>query len=115
MGKVRSSRVGEQIKKEISQIIQSELKDPRIGFVTITGVDVTGDLSQATIFLSVYGSEQEIKDNLEAIEGAKGFLRNEIGKRIRFRHIPEIFFKLDNSIDYGNRIEKLLKDIKETK
>lgn len=114
MTKVRSGRVGEQIKKEISQIIQSELKDPRIGFVTITGVDVTGDLSQATVYLSVYGTDQEIKDTIEAIERAKGFLRNEIGKRIRFRHIPELFFKLDSSIDYGNRIEKLLKDIKET-
>ncbi|MGD9677161.1 MAG: 30S ribosome-binding factor RbfA [Vulcanibacillus sp.] len=114
MSKVRAGRVGEQIKKEISKIINTELKDPRIGFVTITGVDLTGDLSQATVHISVYGSEKEIKDTLETIEKAKGFLRSEIGKRIRFRHIPELFFKFDSSIEYGYKIEKLLKEIKET-
>ncbi len=113
MTKVRVGRIAEQIKKEISLIIQNELKDPRIAFVTITGVEVTGDLSQATVYVSVYGSDQEIKNTLDTIEKAKGYLRNEIGKRIRFRHIPELLFKLDNSIEYGNKIEKLLKNIKE--
>lgn len=113
MAKVRVGRVGEQIKKEISVLIQSELKDPRVGFVTVTGVDVTGDLSQAVVYISIMGSDEEINSSLKAIEKAKGFLRNELGKRIRMFHVPELFFKLDHSIAYGDKIEKLLKDIKE--
>lgn len=77
MAKIRTGRVGEQIKKEISLLIQSELKDPRIGFITVTGVEVTGDLSQAKVYLSVFG-EQEQKDNtLKALAKANGFLRSE--------------------------------------
>ncbi|OEG00444.1 ribosome-binding factor A [Vulcanibacillus modesticaldus] len=114
MAKVRVGRVGEQIKKEISQLIQYELKDPRVGFVTVTGVEVTGDLSQAIIYVSIMGSEEEVKDSQMALEKAKGFLRTEIGKRIRLRHTPELIFKIDESIAYGSKIEKLLKEIKET-
>ncbi|CAM3061342.1 MULTISPECIES: 30S ribosome-binding factor RbfA [Paenibacillus] len=111
MAKIRTGRVGEQIKKELSVLIQSELKDPRIGFITVTGVEVTGDLSQAKVYLSVFG-EQEQKDNsLKALAKANGFLRSELGKRIRFRHVPELIFKIDESIAYGSRIEKLLGDI----
>jgi len=74
---------------------------------------LTGDLSQATIHLSVYGSDEEIENTLNVIEGAKGYLRSEIGKKIRFRHTPELFFKLDKSIEYGYKIEKLLKELKD--
>ncbi|GBF11283.1 30S ribosome-binding factor RbfA [Tepidibacillus infernus] len=113
MANVRIGRVGEQIKKEISQLIQYDLKDPRIGFVTITGVEVTGDFSQATIYLSIMGQEDEVKESIKALEKAKGFLRSELGKRIRLRHTPELIFKVDQSIAYGSKIEKLLQDIKE--
>lgn len=113
MAKVRVGRVGEQIKKEISQLIQYEVKDPRIGFVTVTGVEVTGDLSQAKIYISILGNEEELQNTLVALEKAKGFLRSEIGKRIRLRHTPELIFKLDESIAYGSKIEKLLKNIQE--
>lgn len=115
MAKVRVGRVGEQIKKEISQLIQYEVKDPRIGFVTVTGVEVTGDLSQAKIFVSILGNEEELQNTLVALEKAKGFLRSEIGKRIRLRHTPELIFKLDESIAYGSKIESLLKNIQEPK
>jgi len=115
MAKVRVGRIGEQIKKEISQLIQYELKDPRIGFVTVTGVDVTGDLSVAKIYISIMGSEEEMKSTFIALEKAKGFLRTEVGKRIRLRHTPELVFKLDESIAYGNKIEKILQNLGDSK
>src|SRR5690349_16927682 len=108
MAKIRAGRVGEQIKKELSQLIQSELKDPRIGFVTVTGVDVTNDLSQAKVYLSVLGDNEQKNNTLKALEKANGFLRSELGKRVRLRHTPELIFKFDESIAYGSHIEKLL-------
>ncbi|MCM3782915.1 30S ribosome-binding factor RbfA [Neobacillus mesonae] len=111
MAKIRTGRVSEQIKKELSLLIQSELKDPRIGFITVTGVDVTNDLSQAKIYLSVLGEEEQKNNSLKALEKASGFLRSELGKRIRLRHVPELIFKIDESIEYGSRIEKLLTEI----
>lgn len=110
--RIRSHRVGEQIKKELSHILQHELKDPRVGFVTVTGVDVTGDLQQATVYISVMGSKDDLEGTLKGLEKAKGFMRTEIGRRIRLRHTPELLFKVDESIEYGNRIEKLLKEVK---
>ncbi|MFD1888337.1 30S ribosome-binding factor RbfA [Paenibacillus wenxiniae] len=111
MAKIRTGRVGEQIKKELSLLIQNELKDPRIGFVTVTGVDVTNDLSQAEVYLSVLGDEEQKTGSLKGIEKASGFLRSEIGKRIRLRHTPELLFKIDESIAYGNRIDQLINQI----
>jgi ribosome-binding factor A len=113
MAKNRTGRVGEEIKKELSVMIQRELKDPRIGFVTVTGVDVTSDLSQAKVYLSVFGDEEQKKGTLKALDKATGFLRTEIGKRIRLRHTPELIFKIDESIAYGSHIEKLLGEISE--
>ncbi|TBL77772.1 30S ribosome-binding factor RbfA [Paenibacillus thalictri] len=111
MAKVRVGRVGEQIKKEISQIIQSELKDPRIGFITVTGVEVTSDFSLAKIYLSVLGTDEQKEETLKALGRSTGFIRSELGKRIRLRKIPELVFKFDASIDYGSRIERLLDQI----
>lgn len=111
MAKFRVGRVGEQIKKEISSLIQTELKDPRIGFITVTGVDVTGDLSQARVYLSILGSDEQKEATLHALAKAKGFLRSELGNRMRLRHTPEIEFRFDSSIAYGSRIEALLADI----
>lgn len=111
MAKIRTGRVGEQIKKELSQLIQTELKDPRIGFITVTGVDVTNDLSQAKVYLSVLGDDEQKAASLKGLEKASGFLRSELGKRIRLRHVPELIFKFDESIAYGSHIEKLLTEI----
>jgi ribosome-binding factor A len=111
MAKIRVGRVGEQIKKELSLILQSELKDPRIGFITVTGVEVTNDLSQAKVYLSVLGEDDQKKDTLKALEQASGFVRTELGRRVRLRHTPELIFKFDTSIDYGSRIENLLKKL----
>ncbi|GLI07128.1 MULTISPECIES: 30S ribosome-binding factor RbfA [Paenibacillus] len=111
MAKIRVGRVGEQIKKELSQIIQSELKDPRIGFITVTGVDVTNDFSQAKVYLSVLGSDEQKEETLKALARGTGFIRSELGKRIRMRKIPELLFKFDASIDYGSKIETLIHQI----
>ncbi|MCU9612062.1 30S ribosome-binding factor RbfA [Caldibacillus lycopersici] len=108
---IRAKQVGEQMKKELSEIISRKIKDPRIGFVTVTDVEVTGDLQQAKVFISVLGDEKQKEDTLIGLAKAKGFIRSEIGRRIRLRKTPEIIFEFDESIDYGNRIETLLNQI----
>lgn len=110
---LRANRVGEQMKKELGEIISRKIKDPRVGFVTITDVQVTGDLQQATVYISVLGDDEQKESTLKGLETAKGFIRSEIGQRIRLRKTPEISFEFDESIQYGNRIETLLKEIKE--
>ncbi|WP_018132516.1 30S ribosome-binding factor RbfA [Effusibacillus pohliae] len=111
MGKIRVGRVGEQLKKEISDIIRNELKDPRVGFVTVTGVEVSGDLQIAKVYVSVLGSEQAKQDTLEALRKATGFIRSEVGRRIRLRLTPEILFELDTSLEYSTRIQEVLREI----
>lgn len=108
---VRANRVGEQMKKELGEIIGRKIKDPRIGFVTVTDVQVTGDLQQATVYISVLGDEKQRENTLKGLAKAKGFIRSEIGQRIRLRKTPEIIFEFDESIDYGNRIDTLLHQI----
>ncbi|WP_066288912.1 30S ribosome-binding factor RbfA [Bacillus sp. FJAT-29937] len=108
---LRANKVGEQMKKELGEIIGRKIKDPRVGFVTVTDVQVTGDLQQATVFISVLGDEEQRENTLKGLAKAKGFIRSEIGQRIRLRKTPEIFFEFDESIDYGNRIETLLHQI----
>jgi len=108
---LRATRVGEQMKKELSDIIGRKLKDPRIGFVTVTDVRVTGDLQQAKVYISVLGDEEQKKNTLKGLAKATGFIRSEIGQRIRLRKTPEIYFEIDESIDYGNRIESLIREI----
>lgn len=107
----RVNRVAEQMKKELGDIIFQKVKDPRIGFVTVTDVEVTGDLQNATIFISVLGDESEKDATLKGLNKAKGFIRTEIGKRIRLRKTPEIEFEFDESVAYGSRIEALLTQV----
>lgn len=111
MARIRVSRVGEQIKKELSQIIQQEIKDPRIGFVTVTSVEMSGDLQIAKVYVSVFGKEEEKSQTLAGLEKAKGFIRSEVGRRIHLRHIPEIHFVIDESLDHSEHISKLLHDV----
>ncbi|PWK12667.1 30S ribosome-binding factor RbfA [Tumebacillus permanentifrigoris] len=113
MAKIRVSRVGEQIKKEIVDIVRTDVKDPRVGFVTITGVEASGDLQHATVYVSVLGNDETRKGTLEALQKATGFIRAEVGRRIRLRRTPELHFKLDTSLDYSTRIGEVLRDIKE--
>lgn len=107
----RSGRLSEAIKKEVSSIIQQELKDPRIGFASITSVNVTGDLRYATIYISVLGDENQTKDTITALKRAQGYIRTEIGRRIKLRYTPEILFELDDSISHGAKVMKLLREV----
>jgi len=106
----RSQRVGDLLREEIAEIVIHRLKDPRIGFVTITGVDVTDDLKIAKIYVSIFKDEDK-KTTLEILNSAKSFIRSELSKRLRMRSVPSIDFRLDASIEYGNKIDKLLKKI----
>ncbi|SFE38211.1 30S ribosome-binding factor RbfA [Alteribacillus iranensis] len=112
MSNLRAERVGEQIKKELADIFTREIKDPRVQFVTVTDVEVTGDLQQAKVFVTVLGEQDDVEETLQALQKARGFIRKEIGNRIQLRKTPEIFFEFDQSIEYGNRIEQLLREIK---
>jgi len=109
---IRATRGGEQMKKEMGEILNRKIKDPRIGFVTVTDVQVSGDLQQAKVYISVLGDAEQRENTLKGLAKAKGFIRSEIGQRIRLRKTPEITFEFDESIDYGNRIESLLHEIK---
>jgi len=113
MAKMRAERLAELIKQEISDIIFREVKDPRIGFLSITDVEVSGDLRNANIYVSVYGTEEERKSTLEGLEKAKGFIRKLLGERITVYHTPELSFHYDQSIEYGAYINKLLDKVKE--
>lgn len=110
----RSNRVAEQMKKELGEIIRRRLKDPRIGFVTVTDVEVTGDLQQATVFITVLGDDKKREETLKGLAKAKGFIRTEIGQRIRLRRTPELSFEFDESSVYGNKIDNLLRQIEKT-
>ena len=107
----RKVRVGDLIKREIAHIIQNELKDPGIGFVTITGVEVSVDLKHAKIFYSVLGDEDSKKESASALRRASGFIRHEIGRKLKLKYTPEIFFQFDGSVEYGAHIEKLIQKI----
>ena len=109
----RNERIAEEIKKAASLIINIELKDPLIdGLVSVTRVDVTRDLRHATIFISFYGDNAKKNTTFDVIQKAKGFIRYELANQLRIKYMPEISIKLDESIEYGFRIDKLLKDIK---
>lgn len=112
MGKQRSRKVAEQIKKELSEILRLELKDPGLmELISVMSVEVSGDLGLARIFISIYGNIKEQEKVLRILDKAKGFIRHEIGKRIRLRHIPEVEFHLDHSLEYSAQIEGVLKKL----
>jgi len=111
----RQDKLREALKEEVSDIIHNELKDPRLGFVTITNVQVTHDLRYAKIFYSVLGKDRERKNTKAALDSGLGFIRKLIAQRIRLRFTPEIAFKEDRSGEYSIKIQKILDDIKKEK
>ena len=113
MVRLRVEKVQQAIQQEISNMLLLDVKDPRIKFVTVTGVALTDDMSQAKIFVSLYGSEEK-KEAWDALNKAKGFLRSEIAKRIRLRFAPELILAKDTSLEYGAHIDSLLRKIKES-
>ena len=107
----RQEKLGEQIAADISDLIRTRVKDPRIGFVSVTRVEVSGDLRHAKVFVSVMGSPEERKETMQGLNKATGFLRHELASRLTLRYMPEIAFKLDNSIEEGSRVLELIKQV----
>ncbi len=112
-GNPRAVRVGEQMRDELAQLLRDEVKDPRIGFVSIVKVEVSRDLRHAKIYVSVLGDEQQKKDTMAGLASATGFLRSELAKRLRLRYTPELHFHLDESIEHGQRIAQLLVQVRD--
>jgi len=113
MAGVRKERVEELLRREISDIIRREVKDPRIGFVTVTDAEVSGDLSYAKVFVSVLGTMEQQEATLKGLNSATRFIRGEFGQRIKMRQVPEISFRFDKSIQHGARIHELLEQVKQ--
>ncbi len=109
----RQDKVRAQIKKAVSSIVNNELKDPRLGFVTITSVEVSPDLRYAKIFFSVLGKEKEHTRTKAALDSASGFIRKLVADRIQLRFAPELSFREDRSGEYSAKIEEILSEIKE--
>lgn len=112
----RQGRLGEEIRRIISDLLLRELKDPRLSaMISITAVEVTSDGSYATVYLSVLGldpneekAELQQTEALEALKSAKGFIRKEIGRQVKLRHVPDLIFKIDKSMEYGRHISKII-------
>ena len=109
----RSDRVAALIREVVSDLIMTRLKDPRIGFASVVRVSVNRDLSQAKVYISVLGTEEEKEKTMEGLKSAQGLIRSEVSKAIGIRHAPEIEFILDDSIEYSMHISKLLSEIEE--
>lgn len=107
----RTNRMAETIKQEAAAIMQHELKDPRVGFASITMVEVSGDKRQAKIFVSVLGDDAKAKETIKALKNAQGYVRTELSKRLKVRFTPEIVFELDSSISHGVKIMEVLKQV----
>ena len=109
---MRLQRVNQLIREEISLLIQRELKDPRLGFVTVTEVDVTKDLRAAKVYVSVLGSEVQLQASLQALESARGFIRNWLVPRLRMRTVPHFTFHPDRSMAHAAHIQTVLEELK---
>jgi ribosome-binding factor A len=109
----RNLRVKRQLVREASIILKEELKDPRIGFVTVTDATISPDLRHAKLFVSILGSSAEQAETLKALSHAAGFVRAEVGKRIRLRYTPEITFVQDTSAQYADHIFRLIDELHE--
>lgn len=105
---VKHEKTSNQILKNISDIIQFDLKDPKVGFVTITDIKVTSDYSYATVYCSFLGKQERKEAGLQALQRAKGYIRSELGKKMKIRKVPDLIFKLDPSLDQGNKIATIL-------
>ncbi|MCA1770179.1 MAG: 30S ribosome-binding factor RbfA [Halomonas sp.] len=108
----RTDRVADQLQKELAVLIQREVKDPRLGMVTVSGVEVSRDLGYADVHVTLLGEDtpEQIKENLKVLKQAAGFLRSQIAKRIKLRHVPELRFHYDESVVRGQRLSSLIQD-----
>ena len=109
----RPQRLAFQIQQEVSAMLTRNIKDRRIGFVTVTGVEMSPDLRHARIYVSAMGTDRQKRETLDALNHAVGWIRRELGQRIRMKFLPEIVFRTDSSLEYGERIDRLLDEIRE--
>ena len=107
----RSQRVVEQIHRELAEMIRLEVKDPRVGFITISGVEITPDYAHAKVFFTSMTGEAEVPEILQGLRRAGGFLRRELGRRMRTHTIPELHFHYDRSVEEGARLSRLIDDV----
>ncbi|MFC0232637.1 30S ribosome-binding factor RbfA [Vagococcus entomophilus] len=115
MGNYRDRRVGQEIHREVTDILQKKVRDPRVEGITVTDVRVTGDLQQATIFYSTLSDKaSDRKKVAEGLEKAKGLIRKELGLRLTLYKTPELYFERDESVAYGNHIDELIRKLNET-
>jgi len=104
----RSSRVAEQIQRELAELIRLELKDPRIGLITLTGVELTADYAHAKIFFTTLAGAEALPEIEQGLRRASGFLRRELGRRVRIHTLPELHFVYDESVERGDRLSRLI-------
>src|SRR6266852_3303366 len=109
----RQEKLSELITAELSELLRTRVKDPRVGFASVTHVEVSGDYRHAKIFISVMGSEEEQANTMKALKHATGFLRHELASRLTLRYMPELAFKLDTSIEHGAHILELIRKSEE--
>ncbi len=109
----RSEKVADLIRKEVSQMLVKTVKDPRIGFVTITRVTVTEDCRLAKVYFSVTGTPEEKKESMQGLDSAKGYIQRELGRRISLRYTPKIMFQFDPSIEYAIHIGEIFHQLQE--
>lgn len=113
MSSRRRQQVADLIRDEVSEILTYEMKDPRLGMVSITRVEMSPDLRYATIFASVYADEDAQQETLRALSGASGYIRRLLAPRMRIRHIPTLTFRLDSSMEHAEQITRTLNEIRE--
>ena len=111
MAKKNNEKINELVHRYVSEIVQFELKDPKVGFVTITDAEVTSDLSYAKIYVSFLGKQERAQAGLRALERSKGYIRSLLGKKLSTRKVPELIFVLDDSLERGNRIDRILEEL----
>jgi ribosome-binding factor A len=109
----RTQRLNSQLQQELMQLLQREMKDPRIGFATVTSVETAPDLSSARVWVSVLGSEEDRTESLRALSAAAPWLRRQLGERLHIRTIPQLLIRRDESIESGDRVLKLLRQIED--
>lgn len=114
MASTRLQKVSRMLREELSRIIREEINDPRLGFISITDIELTSDLKTATVYISAYGTPEEQKESMDVLFRATGFLRGELGRQVELRYTPELNFHLDKSIERGARIFELLNEVKPT-
>jgi ribosome-binding factor A len=107
----RQAQLGEFIAHELSELIHSQMKDPRVGFASVTSVELSADLRHAKVFISVMGTPEEQRATLQALAHGAGFLRHELAQRLTIRYTPDLSFRLDDSIAHGARVAELLRGI----